>query len=105
MKTGLTPSEFTAIQQTLARGWPVCTGLRWPIKEQWKDGVLQISPPNAVFDGHSVLITSCQPDPTQPGGGTLGFYNSNRPDMECRMSWEYAQAYMNDAMWIEPAEQ
>jgi hypothetical protein len=104
VKTGLTPAEFTALQQTLAKGWPVCTGLRWPKKAQWNVGILEMCPPDQVFDGHSVLITSCQSDPSQPGGGTLGFYNSNRPDMDCRMSWEYARTYMNDAMWIEPAE-
>ena len=39
-----------------------------------------------------------------PGGGTLTFYNTNRPDTECRMTFEYARAYMNDALWIEGDE-
>jgi hypothetical protein len=60
-------------------------------------------PPEAVFDGHSVLIVASKADSSQPGGGTFTFYNSNHPDMECRMTWEYATAYMNDALWIESA--
>ncbi|MES2661016.1 MAG: C25 family cysteine peptidase [Verrucomicrobiota bacterium] len=104
VKTGLTDEEFAAIQQTLAKGSPVCSGLRWPEKESWRNGVLEMRPPDAVFDGHSVLVTGYEKDSSQPGGGTLDFYNSNRPDMKCRMSWEYARAYMNDAMWIEPIE-
>lgn len=102
INTGLTDSHFSAIRKTLADGHPVCTGLRWPKKAEWVNGILQMCPPDAVFDGHSVLITGYQEDSAQPGGGTLSFYNSNRPEVECRMPWEYARAYMNDAMWIEP---
>jgi hypothetical protein len=103
VSTGLTDGHFSAIRKTLAAGHPVCTGLRWPKKAEWVNGVLKMCPPDAVFDGHSVLITGYQADSAQPGGGTLSFYNSNRPEVECRMPWEYARAYMNDAMWIEPA--
>ena len=39
-----------------------------------------------------------------PGGGSLTFSNTNRPDTECRMTFEYARAYMNDALWIEGDE-
>jgi hypothetical protein len=83
---------------------PVCSGLRWPKNPHWKNEVLQMCPPDAVFDGHCVLITGYQQDPAQPGGGTFSFYNSNLPDKSCRMPWEYALAYMNDAMWIAPVE-
>ena len=100
VRTGLTPDQLTAIRETLARGWPVCGGFRWPRQEQWADGVLAMRPPEAVFDGHSVLIIGYKTDAAQPGGGTFTFYNSNHPDRECRMTWEYALAYMNDALWI-----
>jgi hypothetical protein len=102
VRTGLTPEQLTAIKQTLAKGWPVCTGLRWPKKEEWTNGLLQMRPPEDVFDGHSILLTGYQTDAAQPGGGTFTFYNTNRPGVECRMTWEYALAYTNDAAWIEP---
>lgn len=102
IKTGLSAEELTAIRRTLANGWPVCSGLRWPKKAIWQDGVLGMCPPDEVFDGHSVLLIGCETDANRPGGGTLRFFNSNRPEVECRMTWEYAVAYMNDAMWIEP---
>lgn len=100
--TGLTELQLVAIRQALASGWPVCSGLRWPKRQEWQNEVLQMCPPGEVFDGHSVLLTGYRKDAAQPGGGTFTFYNSNRPDSECRMTWEYARAYMNDAMWIEP---
>ena len=101
VKTGLTAAQLTAIRQTLANGSPVCAGFRWPKREEWQHGLLQMRPAEAVFDGHSVLITGYHEDPAQPGGGTLTFQNSNRPGTDCRMTWEYALAYLNDAMWIE----
>jgi hypothetical protein len=101
VNTGLTATQLAAIRQTLAKGWPVCGGLRWPKREEWQHGVLQMRPAAAVFDGHSVLITGYHEDPAQPGGGTFTFQNPNRPGTECRMTWEYALAYLNDAMWIE----
>ncbi len=101
VQTGLTPEEFSAIKQTLANGWPVCGGFRWPRREIWQDGLLQMCPPKAVFDGHSILIVGYREGATLPGGGTLTFYNTNRPDTECRMTFEYALAYMNDALWID----
>ena len=103
-RTGLTPAEFATIKQTLASGRPVCAGLRWPKRERWQDGILQMCPPQAVVDGHSVLMVGYQTDPAHPGGGTFVFFNSNRPDHECQMPWAYAQAYMNDAVWIEPRQ-
>ncbi|GAA5122934.1 hypothetical protein GCM10023212_20470 [Luteolibacter yonseiensis] len=104
IKTGLTEAQLAAIRQTLAKGIPVCSGLRWPEKPRWENDVLRMCPPDQVFDGHSILITGYQPDVSQPGGGTFSFYNSNRPDKPCRLPWGYALAYMNDAMWIGPAE-
>lgn len=100
VRTGLTGTELASIRQALADGHPVCAGCRWPKQEQWQDGVLAMCPPAGVFDGHSVLLLGYQADPARPGGGTFRFYNPNRPDQECRMTWEYARAYMNDAVWL-----
>jgi hypothetical protein len=101
VKTGLTAAQLAAIRQTLANGSPVCGGLRWPKREEWRHGLLQMRPAEAVVDGHSVLLTGYHEDPAQPGGGVFTFQNSNRPGTDCRMTWEYALAYLNDAMWIE----
>ena len=54
-----------AIKQTLATGWPVCGGFRWPKQDQWKNEVLQMSPAE-VFDGHSVLLVGYRMTPPNP---------------------------------------
>ena len=100
VKTGLTPAEFEGIRQTLARGWPVCGGLRWPKRAQWVDGVLQMCPAEDVFDGHSVLVVGCREDPAQPGGGLLIFRNTSGDGHDGLMPYAYARLYMNDAASI-----
>ncbi len=40
VNTGLTEAHLAAIKGTLAAGWPVCGGFRWPKEAQWVDGVL-----------------------------------------------------------------
>ena len=69
VRTGLTETQFVQIKRTLAQGWPVCGGFRWPKQAQWEQSVLQMCPPEAVFDGHSVLLVGYRDDPDQPGGG------------------------------------
>lgn len=99
VKTGLADAEFLAIKQTLNQGWPVCGGFRWPRNPRWKDAVLQMCPPEDVFDGHSVLLVGFRDTPSEEGGGVLLFRNSNgRADGS--MPYTYARAYMNDALWI-----
>jgi C1A family cysteine protease len=58
-------------------------------------------PPEGVFDGHSVLLVGYQDDPKQAGGGVFVFRNSNHLGRERYMTYAYAIAYMNDALWIE----
>lgn len=99
--TGLTKSQLQRIQQTLDRGWPVCSGLRWPKAERWVDGVLQMCPPEAVRDGHSVLVVGYREDSAQPGGGVLLFRNTANEGRDGQMPYAYAEAYMNDAAWID----
>lgn len=101
VKTGLRESEFTAIKRTLSSGWPVCAGLRWPIREQWSDNLLQLCPPDAVRDGHSILLLGYRDDATQPGGGSFLFRNTSGPSRHAFMPYSYARQYMNDAVWIE----
>ncbi|MBN2452623.1 MAG: DUF2961 domain-containing protein [Lentisphaeria bacterium] len=98
--TGLTDAHLLAIRQTLASGWPVCAGLRWPKQEAWDDGVLRMCPPEAVRDGHSVLLVGYRDDAGQPGGGVFVFRNSGGKGQDGMMSYGYAQAYTNDAAWV-----
>lgn len=98
--TGLTPEQYLGIKRTLAKGWPVCAGLRWPKQERWIDGVLQMCPADAVRDGHSVLLIGYRDDAGQPGGGVFIFRNTAGGGDDGMMPYAYAQAYTNDAAWI-----
>jgi len=67
-----------------------------------------MAPPEGVFDGHSVLLIGYRDDPQQPGGGAFLLRNSNTDRDDGLMCYEYARAYLNDALWIDadkaPAE-
>ncbi len=104
VKTGLTDAQFAAIKQVLHRSWPVCAGCRWPKAVRWKEDVLEMAPPEGVFDGHSVLIVGYRDDPQQTGGGVFLFRNSNNGGRDGWMTYEYARAYVNDAVWIDYEE-
>lgn len=104
VRTGLTPEHLAQIKRTLEQGWPVCAGLRWPIRERWVHDTLQMCPPEAVIDGHSVLLVGYRDDTTRPGGGVLLFRNTSGRIRNGLMPYAYAQAYMNDAAWIESGE-
>ena len=99
--TGLTDAQVMAIKQVINRQWPVCGGFRWPKHPVWEDDVLEMASPENVFDGHSLLLVGYHDDPQQPGGGVFIFRNSNNDHPEGRMTYQYAAAYMNDAMWID----
>ena len=103
--TGLTEEQFIAIKHVLNKQWPVCGGFRWPKEPvQWKNDVLEMPPPEGVFDGHSVLIVGYRDDPEQPGGGVFLFRNSNNNGRDGYMTYEYARAYTNDAVWVDYKE-
>jgi len=101
VNTGLTEDHLAAIKRTLVAGWPVCAGCRWPKQQKWADGVLQMCPSNAVYDGHSVLLVGYRDDAAQPGGGVFIFRNTAGAGNDGLMPYEYAQAYVNDALWID----
>ncbi|HEX5221432.1 MAG TPA: C1 family peptidase [Verrucomicrobiae bacterium] len=101
VKTGLSEVEFARIKRTLATGWPVCAGMRWPKREVWKNDQLQMCPPEDVFDGHSVLLVGYRDDETQPDQGVFIFRNTNRGGRDGYLPYEYARRYINDALWIE----
>jgi C1A family cysteine protease len=101
---GITEEQFQKIKQVLHSGWPVCGGFRWPKDAQWKANVLQMAPPEGVFDGHSVLLVGYRDDPKLPGGGAFILRNSQSDRDDGMMCYEYARAYLNDALWIESAK-
>ncbi|MBN2137352.1 MAG: DUF2961 domain-containing protein [Sedimentisphaerales bacterium] len=102
INTGLTEQQLIDIKKAIAMQWPVCSGFRWPKKLTLsKNGVMETPPPEGVFDGHSVLLVGYKDDPSLPGGGLFIFRNSNGNGKEGRMTYEYAAAYMNDALWID----
>jgi hypothetical protein len=99
--TGLTDVEFEAVKRTLAAGWPVCGGFRWPKNARWNGGVLEMCGPEDVFDGHSVLLVGYRDDAKLPGGGVFLIRNSDGDERDAAMPYQYVRAYMNDAAWIE----
>ena len=101
VNTGLTDDHLKSIKRTLDKGWPVCAGCRWPKAERWVENVLQMCGPEAVRDGHSVLLVGYREDKAQPGGGVFIFRNTANAGRDGLMPYVYAQAYMNDAVWID----
>jgi hypothetical protein len=100
----LTEGEFGAIKRALADGHPTACGLRWPITAQGFE-ILTVPPADKVSDGHSILFVGYEDNATVPGGGTLTFRNSwgakYGEDGYGKMSYAYARAYANDAVWLE----
>jgi hypothetical protein len=101
VKTGLTPDQMQAIKQTIASGWPVCGGFRWPKQEQWENDILKMCEAADVFDGHSILLVGFKDDAGLPGGGAYLMRNSNGAGSESWMPYAYAADFMNDAVWID----
>lgn len=99
-KTGLTIYQMNRVKRTLSQKTPVCGGFRWPKQAQWKEDVLQMCPPEAVFDGHSVLLVGYKEDATQPGGGVFIIRNSGGDGRDGYLPYAYVVAYMNDAAFV-----
>src|SRR5262249_9676527 len=104
VKTGPSIGELAEIKQTLAQGHPVACGLRWP-KQLDGHEILQVPSAQKVEDGHSIVFTGYQDDSKRPGGGVLFFRNSFGPKWGNLgygvMSYAYAAAYGNDAVWLK----
>jgi len=104
----LDDAQLREIRQALAGGHPVACGLRWP-KKLHGSQLLDVPKAEEVFDGHSIMFVGYEDDPAANGGGILRFRNSFGPDWGEHgygaMSYGYAAAYANDALWlqIEPA--
>ncbi len=104
VKRPLAERELHEIKEALAAGHPVACGLRWP-KSLNGSEILAVPPPGAVFDGHSIVFVGYTNEPGANGGGTFIFRNSDGPRWGNEgygvMSYAYARAYANDALWLE----
>ncbi len=101
VNTGLTDQHLAEIKRTLEAGWPVCGGFRWPKQEKWVEGVLQMCPPSAVRDGHSVLLVGFRDNLAAAGQGVFIFRNTAGGGQDGEMPYAYAREYMNDAVWVD----
>ncbi len=103
----LREADLATIKRALASGHPVACGLRWP-KVLSGAALLEVTPPGEVFDGHSIVFTGYEDDPKMNGGGVFTFRNSHGPEWGQKgygtMSYAYASAYANDALWLRLGE-
>ena len=103
VKLPMSKAELLAIRQALSGGHPVACGLRWP-KSLSGYQILDVPPPDKVFDGHSIALTGYKDDPKQNGGGTFRFLNSDGPHWgdggNGIMSYAYVRRYANDCFWL-----
>jgi len=95
--------QLLAIKVALANGHPVACGLRWP-KSLKGFELLDVPPPDDVFDGHSIVFTGYQ-DESKNGGGVFTFRNSWGAGWGNGgygvMSYAYVRAYANDMIWLQ----
>jgi len=102
-KRPLRDAQLLAVKAALAGGHPVACGLRWPKGLRGRK-LVEAPPPDKVYDGHSIVFTGYQDDPTRDGEGAFLFRNSRGPRWGDRgygvMSYAYARAYANDILWL-----
>jgi hypothetical protein len=100
----LSDEQLLAIRSALADGHPVACGLRWP-NDDPGDTLIHVPSPDDVYDGHSIAFVGYRDDATVEGGGEFIFRNSYGQRWGDQgygtMSYAYARAYANDALWIE----
>ncbi len=104
VKTPLSDAQMVEIKQALASGHLVACGLRWP-RSLRGSRILEVPSPDGVYDGHSIAFTGYQDDPEREGEGEWLFRNSAGAEWgnrgEGALSYAYARAYLNDALWLE----
>jgi hypothetical protein len=104
VKRPLGDAELLAIKAALAAGHPVACGLRWPTSPSGHE-LLEVPPPEKVYDGHSIVLAGYEDDPRKNGGGVFAFRDSKGPGWGRKgygaMSYAYTRAYANDALWLQ----
>ena len=115
LKRPLDEAQIRAIKEALAHGHPVACGLRWP-KVLKGPELIEVPPPGAVEDGHSIALVGYT-DGAKDNGGAFIFRNSWGPKWGNggygTLSYAYVRAYANNVLWLElgppnsevPAEQ
>ncbi len=102
LKQPLDDAQIHAIKAALAHGHPVACGLRWPKTLKGYE-LIQVPPPNAVEDGHSIALVGF--DDSRNNGGVFLFRNSWGPKWGKNgygiISYAYTRTYANDALWLE----
>ena len=103
LKRSLDDFQVFAIKDALSQGHPVACGLRWP-KVLKGHELMEVPPPHAVFDGHSIALVGYIDDAKRNGGVFL-FRNSWGPHWGTSgygsISYAYTRTYANDAVWLE----
>ena len=103
VKRPVSDAQFLAVRAALAAGQPVACGLRWP-KVLKGHKLIEVPPPDGVYDGHSIVLTGYRDDPAKRGDGAFLFRNSQGTRWGDGgygvMSYAYARAYANDAVWL-----
>ncbi|HEY3284180.1 MAG TPA: hypothetical protein VGN26_18075 [Armatimonadota bacterium] len=99
-ETGVTEDQLAEIRRVLREGWPVCGGFRWPKQATWEANVLQVVPPEEVFDGHSILLIGYAEPKEGSGDGLFLTRDSGGDGRDRYVPFEHARRYMNDAAWI-----
>ena len=103
LKRPLDDVQMRAIKDALAHGHPVACGLRWPKTLKGYE-LIQVPPPNAVEDGHSIALVGYIED-SQNKSNVFLFRNSWGPKWGKNgygsMSYAYTRTYANDALWLE----
>jgi hypothetical protein len=104
LEAPLSAMQLTEIKRALAEGHPVACGLRWP-KRLHGSELFEVPAENEVFDGHSIMFVGYEDDASKPDGGMLRFRNSFGAKWGAAgygaMSYAYATAYANDALWLQ----
>ncbi len=103
LKRPLDEAQLRAIKEALAHGHPLACGLRWP-KVLKGPELIEVPPPGAVEDGHSIALVGYT-DGAKDNGGVFIFRNSWGPKWGNggygTMSYAYVRAYANDVLWLE----
>jgi hypothetical protein len=103
LKRPMSDQQLQALKVALARGHPAACGLRWPKTLKGYE-LIDVPPPSAVEDGHSIALVGYV-DAAGNSPGKFLFRNSWGPKWGKNgygaISFAYVRTYANDAVWLE----